>query len=73
MSGVLCNEKCRNVLGPGTHATTFGGNPIAAAAANAVLEVLDDAMMAEISRKGAYLRGPSLRSSPYVETVRGWA
>ena len=72
MSGVLCNEKCRNVLGPGTHATTFGGNPIAAAAANAVLEVLDDAMMAEINRKGAYLRESiAAFQSPYVETVRG--
>ena len=24
MSGILANEKCRDVLGPGTHATTFG-------------------------------------------------
>lgn len=72
MSGVLCNEKCRNVLGPGTHATTFGGNPIAAAAANAVLEVLDEDMMAEINRKGAYLRDAiTAFQSPYVEVVRG--
>ena len=27
MGGILANEKCRDVLGPGTHATTFGGNP----------------------------------------------
>lgn len=72
MAGVLCNEKCRNVLGPGTHATTFGGNPIAAAAANAVLEVLDEDMMAEIHQKGAYLREKiAAFQSPYVETVRG--
>ena len=72
MAGVLCNEKCRNVLGPGTHATTFGGNPIAAAAANAVLKVLDEDMMAEINRKGAYLREQiAAFQSPYVDTVRG--
>lgn len=28
MSGIMANEKCRNVLGPGTHATTFGANPV---------------------------------------------
>ena len=35
MSGILANEKCREVLGPGMHATTFGANPVAAAAATA--------------------------------------
>ena len=72
MAGVLCNEKCRNVLSAGTHATTFGGNPIAAAAANAVLDELDEAMMEEIQRKGAYLREQiTAFGSPLVETVRG--
>ncbi|MEG1073442.1 MAG: aminotransferase class III-fold pyridoxal phosphate-dependent enzyme, partial [Oscillospiraceae bacterium] len=28
MGGVMAGEKCRNVFTPGTHATTFGGNPI---------------------------------------------
>ena len=32
MSGILANEKCRDVLGPGMHATTFGANPVCAAA-----------------------------------------
>ena len=72
MAGVLCNEKCRNVLSAGTHATTFGGNPIAAAAANAVLDELNEAMMEEIQRKGAYLREQiTAFGSPLVETVRG--
>ena len=72
MAGVLCNEKCRNVLTPGTHATTFGGNPVAAAGALAVLEVLDDDMLAEVNKKGEYLRTQiAAFGSPYVETVRG--
>jgi acetylornithine/N-succinyldiaminopimelate aminotransferase len=72
MAGVLCNEKCRNVLTPGTHATTFGGNPVAAAGALAVLEVLDDDMLAEVNQKGEYLRTQiAAFGSPYVETVRG--
>lgn len=56
MSGIMANEKCRNVLTPGTHATTFGGNPVSAAAALAVLEILDDKALAEVKAKGDYLR-----------------
>lgn len=56
MSGIMANEKCRDVLTPGTHATTFGGNPISAAAALAVLDILDDAALAAVKEKGAYLR-----------------
>ena len=56
MSGILANEKCRDVLGPGTHATTFGGNPVCAAAALATLDILSEEMMGEISDKGNYLR-----------------
>ena len=40
MSGILASEKCRNVLGPGMHATTFGANPVCAAAGLAVQEAL---------------------------------
>lgn len=72
MAGVMCSEKCRNVLGPGTHATTFGGNPIAAAGANVVLDELDDAMLAEVNQKGEYLKSAiAAFDSPYVDTVRG--
>ena len=56
MSGILANEKCRDVLGPGTHATTFGANPVCAAAALAVQEVLSDAFLEEVKAKGDYLR-----------------
>ena len=54
--GVMANEKCRDVFSPGTHGTTFGGNPIAAAAACHVLDRLDGAFLAQVEEKGAYLR-----------------
>ena len=57
MSGIMANEKCRNVLTPGTHATTFGGNPVCAAAGLVVQETLSDAFLAEVTAKGEYLRG----------------
>ena len=56
MSGIMANEKCRDVLGPGTHATTFGGNPVCAAAGLVVQETLSDDFLAEVTAKGEYLR-----------------
>lgn len=56
MSGIMANAKCRDVLGPGMHATTFGGNPVCAAAGLVVQEKLSDAFLAEVEEKGAYLR-----------------
>ena len=55
--GFLVSEKCRGVLTPGTHATTFGGNPVCAAAALATLQILSEDVMGEITDKGNYLRG----------------
>ncbi|MCI2106773.1 MAG: acetylornithine/succinylornithine family transaminase [Intestinimonas sp.] len=54
--GFLANEKCRDVLTPGTHASTFGANPVCAAAALAVLDILDDAALNAVKEKGTYLR-----------------
>ena len=54
--GVMANEKCRNVFTAGTHGTTFGGNPVAAAAACYVLDTVDQKLMDEVKDKGAYLR-----------------
>ena len=54
--GVMANEKCRDVFTPGTHGTTFGGTPVAAAAACYVLDTIDDALLAQVKEKGDYLR-----------------
>ena len=56
MGGFLVNEKCRRVFTPGDHASTFGGNPIAAAAACAVLDILDDGALEQVREKGQYIR-----------------
>jgi acetylornithine/N-succinyldiaminopimelate aminotransferase len=52
----MANEKCREVLTPGTHATTFGGNPVCAAAALTVLDILSDEFLLQVQEKGDYLR-----------------
>ena len=56
MSGIMANEKCRNVLTPGTHATTFGANPVCAAAGLVVQETLSDDFLEDVQAKGTYLR-----------------
>ncbi len=56
MGGIMANEKCAGVFTAGTHATTFGGNPVAAAAACHVLERLNDVTLDAVVEKGNYLR-----------------
>ncbi len=38
--GILATQRVADAMAPGTHATTFGGNPLAMAVANATLDVL---------------------------------
>lgn len=54
--GFMANEKCQAVINAGTHGSTFGGTPICATAALAVLEILDDATIEAVKEKGAYIR-----------------
>ena len=70
--GVMANKKCRNVFTAGTHGTTFGGNPIAAAAANYVLDTIDDSFLAQVQEKGEYLRSQiEAMDLPCLGTTRG--
>lgn len=57
VSAVLANNEIMNVIKPGQHGSTFGGNPVAAAVAIAALEVVKDEKLAENSeRLGVILR-----------------
>lgn len=72
MGGFMVGKALKNVLGPGTHATTFGGNPVCCAAALAVLDTLDDRVLSEVSAKGEYIKSAiSKINSPYIGEVRG--
>jgi ornithine--oxo-acid transaminase len=58
VSAVLANNPIMNVITPGSHGSTFGGNPIAAAVAMAALDVVNDEQLAE----NAYKLGELFRS-----------
>ena len=70
LAGILAGEKTRGVLTPGTHATTFGGNPVSCAGALSVLEQLDDKLLAAVKEKGDYLRA-EIGKLPAVAEIRG--
>ena len=58
MGVCLAGEKCADVLTPGTHGSTFGGNPIACAGGLAVLEKAgDEKFLSDVREKADYLRG----------------
>ncbi len=75
VSAVLANDAIMNVITPGSHGSTFGGNPVAAAVAMAALEVINEERLAE----NAYVLGKLFRSelnkyianSSIVKLVRG--
>lgn len=56
IGGALFGEKACDVLQPGNHGTTYGGNPVACAGALEVLTRMDDAFLREVEEKGAYLK-----------------
>ena len=72
MGGLMAGEKTFRVLTPGTHATTFGGNPIAAAAGLVVIETLDESFLSEVVKKGEYIRNTvTAWGLPCIASVRG--
>ena len=72
----LVDEEAAIGMVPGTHGSTFGGNPLASAAANAVLDiVLEDGFLDGVRRRGAALGealgGLARRYQGVIEEVRG--
>lgn len=75
VSAVLANDNIMNVIKPGQHGSTFGGNPLAAAVAVAALKVVKDERLAE---NAAYLGnifrtkiGEYIQHSTIASLVRG--
>ncbi|MFR3765308.1 MAG: aspartate aminotransferase family protein [[Clostridium] symbiosum] len=73
VGAVMASEICADVLGAGTHGTTFGGNPFCCAAACTVLSVVNKPeFLKEVQRKGEYLKNAILAiGSDKIKTVRG--
>ncbi|WP_010261817.1 aspartate aminotransferase family protein [Treponema primitia] len=73
VGAVLAGEKAADTLGNSDHGSTFGGNPLAAAAGLVVLETVNNpAFLKEITRKGEKIRA-DIRAwnHPKVKEIRG--
>lgn len=56
LGAVLVSEKVANTITPGCHGSTFGGNPVAIAVANKVMDLLTDELLENITYLGLILK-----------------
>ena len=70
IGATIARGQAKDLFTPGSHGTTFGGNPVSCAAAATVLELVDAPFLADVARKGEWLRA-ELAKSPAVQSVRG--
>lgn len=70
IGAVLFGEKTEDVFGPSDHGSTFGGNPAVCAGAVYVMNQIDDAFMAEVAKKGNYMR-EKISKMAHVKSVVG--
>jgi ornithine--oxo-acid transaminase len=73
VSAVCADKEILGVFEPGTHGSTFGGNPVAAAVGIASMEVLQEEKLAENANEVGEYFMTKLRemNSPYIQEVRG--
>ena len=75
VSAVLCDSKIMDVIQPGQHGSTFGGNPIACAVAIEALEIIKDEKLAQNARKlGIHFKESLkkyIKKSKIVKSIRG--
>jgi predicted acetylornithine/succinylornithine family transaminase len=70
IGALLVAERAAGGLVPGDHGSTFGGNPVACAAACAVVEAIDEQLLANVRERGAELQAGLARMAGVVE-LRG--
>ncbi|WP_194098058.1 aspartate aminotransferase family protein [Marivivens aquimaris] len=76
LGAVLATENAASGMTAGTHGSTYGGNPLACAVGNKIMDIIaDDAFLAEVNRKAALLRqkleGIVAAHPDTLESVRG--
>lgn len=70
IGAVLLNSKVAGGMGPGSHGSTFGGNPIACAGANVVVDRMDQSFLANVNARAQQLR-TGLAGLPHVKALSG--
>ena len=70
IGAVLMNEKVAEGMGPGTHGSTFGGNPVVCAGANVVVDRMDQSFLANVNERAVQLRA-GIAKLPHVKSISG--
>jgi acetylornithine/N-succinyldiaminopimelate aminotransferase len=70
IGALLVREGVAEAIGPGDHGSTFGGNPVACAAACAVVDAIDEPLLENVAARGAQLAS-GLAGLTGVREVRG--
>lgn len=70
IGATLMGEKVQNVLKPGDHGSTYGGNPVCCAGALSIVQRIDDEFLNEVRQKSDYIFA-NLMNAPGVESVTG--
>lgn len=70
LGATMLGEKVKDVLDAGSHGSTFGGNPVCCAGAINVLSRLDEAMLAGVRERSAYIR-QELEGAKGIVSVSG--
>ncbi len=70
IGATVFSEKLKDILPPGSHGSTFGGNPVAAAGAVNILSRIDDKLLAEVQEKSGFIK-TTLRGLDEVEEISG--
>ncbi len=66
----MVNDKLKDVMGPSTHGTTFGSNPVVCAGANYIIDTVNTPeFIEEVNKKGAYFK-EKLEKIKGVKSVR---
>ena len=70
IGATLLGEMVQNVLGPGDHGSTYGGNPVCCAGALSVINRLDETLLSQVRAKSDYVFS-ALTGAPGIKSVSG--
>lgn len=70
LGACLIGERAKDVLTPGDHGSTFGGNPVSCAGAISIIDRIDDALLEGVRARSEYVFS-ELEGAPGVESVSG--
>jgi acetylornithine/N-succinyldiaminopimelate aminotransferase len=69
LGAVICTKEIGDIMTPGSHGSTFGGNPVVVASANAVVDLLTEDLLSHVQQIGEKIRESLNHSS--IKEVRG--